>query len=101
MARNKPIVASTGTHSGRTMRTKICRSFAPSILADSSISPGSCSMKVRTRIIRNTPIKPGKINTQNESINPSALMTIYVGIRPPPKYIVNTKKNEKYFQPSK
>ena len=61
MARNRPIVASTGTHSGMMMRKNVCRSLAPSILEDSSISPGICSMKVRTRIIRNTPIKPGKM----------------------------------------
>jgi len=70
----------------------IVSAFAPSMVADSSSDSGRVAMKLRAIIMNQALVRPGNMSAHRFSINPRFLMFIYLGIRPPPKNMVNRKK---------
>ncbi|MNC67049.1 hypothetical protein D3C75_1175110 [compost metagenome] len=73
------------------------KSFAPSSLADSCNAYGRPSMKERMTNTLKAEIINGKMYTQNVPIKLRSRMRIYVGIRPPEKYIVRASETETNF----
>ena len=97
---NTTITAIIERLSGTTILIKVVHFEAPSISAASIISCGIlCSKKLRTIIMLPTATPPGRNSAHMLSIKPVSLTIKYVGIRPPPKYIVIIKKILKNFLP--
>ena len=95
------MVASDGRDIGRKMRNRICGWLAPSMTAASSISTGIPRKKFIIRIMYDTFIAPGSVSAQMVFISPSLLITMYAGIMPPLKSMVNTKYHENTVRPWK
>ncbi|MNC40988.1 hypothetical protein D3C75_897340 [compost metagenome] len=75
---------------GSTIRNRMVRWLAPSILADSSRLSGIAWKEVRIIIRLKVLTANGMMVAHKESIRPAPLTTRYNGTRPPWKNIVNT-----------
>ena len=72
---NKPIVAKTGLDRGNTIRKKIVKSLAPSILAASSKVSGIPLKKLVITKILNALIALGKIKAHSVFIIPNSFIS--------------------------
>ena len=89
---NSPMVATTGLDNGRISLTKILKSPAPSIFADSVISMGIPPMNPFTRIICHTETIVGTISAQMVFFKCRYFThRIYHGTNPPENNVVKKK----------
>lgn len=100
-AMNRATVASTGAHSGSTIRKKITRSLAPSMRALSCSSMGSSSMYERIMEMLKALTSMGRMYTQNVPIRCRSRMSRKPGIRPPLTYSVIARKRDSRPRPRK
>ena len=85
------MTATVAFEHGSTTRVRICRSFAPSIVAASSRPFGIAANAVRRTIMFQVEIEPTMMIAQRVSSMCSERTTRKLGIMPPEMYIVSAR----------